>query len=302
MKHNKNRKHPYTVIICLALLLSVSGCGSSEDRVINWEDIAGAESGTGDAVTGVAGTSESDSPEELRELCERIKSFDFTIRECPINTEIYDSEMDRKYKEAFLELIFDRGDLSDKTTDSGYTFADDMLMGVWSGENYLNVMVNEAKYWYLDADGDGMPELIIDTSVSDYVKTLRVLKYDTDKGCAYLFFRGGTNSWCFMCSGDLYYRNPTGDGTRYGLCRYDLQGNLILAIDFQRLSQAVWKTQEYHAFYYKNYGDSGISLSNYVSKEVWDELTKGFFDATDHIPPSVAFDEIFGDMAVSYIP
>ena len=44
---------------------------------------------------------ESESEEELRKrVCERIKAIDFSAGVHPINTEVYDSEMDREYKEA----------------------------------------------------------------------------------------------------------------------------------------------------------------------------------------------------------
>lgn len=238
-----------------------------------------------------------ENKENIEKLSELIKGFDFTIQESPLNMDIYNIELEQKYKEAFLTVIFDKS-VNPDVTKSSYTFADNMGMIAYSDKYYLNVIVNQAKYWYLDVDLDGMPELVI--NYPGALKKLQILKYDPEKNCASLIFNGGLYGWNFMCSGNLYYRNHTSAGiSRYGIYRYDAFGNCITAIDFRMNKYPI---QKYRVSYQNSENTSRkIDLSAYVNKEIWEELTKKFFDAIDNVPPSSTFEEIFGDMAVQYI-
>ena len=249
------------------------------------------------------------SDKSVQKLCELIRDFDFTAQEYPIDTEVYDAKTDRKYKEAFLAFIFDKTIYSVESLQYGdwttFYYTLEGSMGLSSNEGYLEAMVKEAQYRYLDFDGDGMPELVVNRPKPETnpqrwgprESQPLVLKYDPEKECVYIFLEGW--QWLFRGSGELYYHKSEIGVEAYRLRKYGLSGSCTAEMIFHIYSDP--PEAYYISYYNEEDADNIINLSGYVSKETWSEITGNFFDAIEHILPSMTFEDVFGDMAAPYM-
>ena len=250
-----------------------------------------------------ASSLEQPEQDEYHKLYEQLKQIDYTLVEHSIRTDLYDQEMDRSCKEAFLNLIFHKVPAAhnrywdSENIDSYYDCLYDI--GAYIEDDFLETVVQEAEYWYLDFDGDGLPELIFELPGSK-VNPI-ILKYDTEKKNAYLYLAGGSRDWHFLCPGNLYYDIATDVGvTRYGLKRYDPYGNETMKLIFSILYE--YDPLKYRIGYHSEESqETIIDTSAEVSGEVWDELTREFFHSIDHRTASMTFEEMFGDAALPYI-
>ena len=182
-----------------------------------------------------------------------------------------------------------------------YDFALEFGAGAaqFSNDDYLEAMENRVQYWYLDFDGDGMPELVV------YLKGVMykpiILKYKSEEQRVYVYVYG-SNHWNFLCSGNLYYDDPTSAGiNRYALSRYNIFGNEVITFEFN--IQIMEDCSREYTISYHNEEDMNniIEASAIVSEEMWNELTKDFFYAIDNVPPSMTFHEVFGELSSLYI-
>lgn len=105
----------------------------------------------------------------------------------PINTELYNSEMEKIYKEAFLKVITNKKPLINRRNENEVIY-ETLLRGVtWMNEEeFFEIALKKlSKYYYIDHDGDGLPELTIDTDGP------KVLKYIPESDKVYLIYGGG---------------------------------------------------------------------------------------------------------------
>lgn len=250
-----------------------------------------------------ASSLEQPEQDEYHKLYEQLKQIDYTLVEHSIRTDLYDQKMDRSCKEAFLNLIFHKVPAAhnrywdSENIDSYYDCLYDI--GAYIEDDFLETVVQEAEYWYLDFDGDGLPELIFE--IYGGGPKPQILKYDREKQCAYLYLMGETYNWHFLSSSKLYYYNPTSMGVlRCGVKKFDSRGNETIEIAFTNYfgcdpaeCSVSYRSVENPA--------SIVDESCHVDEAVWDELTKDLLDAIDNKIPGMTFDEVFGDMAYEYI-
>lgn len=289
------------VIIYTIVIMMITGCNYFINESVNTEDIAKVVNNVNDS--GVLCIEQTE--EEISQIYDICKNFNFAIQEYPINTEVYNADMDRKYKEAFLEFLFHTKNVTydDEEDPFFYDFTWELGAGAgkFTNEDYIEAMTNKARYWYLDFDGDGMPELVVELSGVQYSPI--VLRYDLDKQNVYIFAEGnGNGHWNFLCARNFYYDDPSSVGlVQYALARYDLSGNKVITLEFniQYQEDCTWE----FTVSYRNEEDVNNIIEAYavVSEEMWNELTEDFFYAVDNVPPSMTFNEVFGEMASSYI-
>ena len=108
---------------------------------------------------GVLGTETRGADGELPDI-------DFTIQESPVDTERYDARTDRAYKEAFLKAITGQAPIRcrDQEGSAAYRIYRELLTdGAKMGDEAFLRVVRQSDFFYQDYDGDGLPELIIDT-------------------------------------------------------------------------------------------------------------------------------------------
>ena len=289
------------VIIYTIVIMMITGCNYFINESVNTEDIAKVVNNVNDS--GVLCIEQTE--EEISQIYDICKNFNFAIQEYPINTDVYDSDMDREYKKAFLKYLFHTVDVTYDEDDEEETFFYDFALefgagaAQFSNDDYLEAMENRVQYWYLDFDGDGMPELVV------YLKGVMykpiILKYKSEEQRVYVYVYG-SNHWNFLCSGNLYYDDPTSAGiNRYALSRYNIFGNEVITFEFN--IQIMEDCSREYTISYHNEEDMNniIEASAIVSEEMWNELTKDFFYAIDNVPPSMTFHEVFGELSSLYI-
>lgn len=298
MIYNNNGIFRMGVMYAAAILLMTS-CNRPADVSVNREEK------TSDSEISSTEQAEITNDEEIQKIYDLYQNFNFAIQEYPINTDVYDSDMDREYKKAFLKYLFHTVDVTYDEDDEEETFFYDFALefgagaAQFSNDDYLEAMENRVQYWYLDFDGDGMPELVV------YLKGVMykpiILKYKSEEQRVYVYVYG-SNHWNFLCSGNLYYDDPTSAGiNRYALSRYNIFGNEVITFEFN--IQIMEDCSREYTISYHNEEDMNniIEASAIVSEEMWNELTKDFFYAIDNVPPSMTFHEVFGELSSLYI-
>ena len=108
--------------------------------------------------------------DDLRYLNEIMESIDFSTQEYPVNTAIYNSELDREYKSAFLKVLFGQAPIQDEEKGAYYfgeiipelnDYSNGIEMGDFINVHYYITITSQLNYYYMDFDKDGLPELII---------------------------------------------------------------------------------------------------------------------------------------------
>ena len=226
-------------------------------------------------------------------VCKRLREVDFTIKEYPIDTEVYTEEMDREYKEVFLQVLLNQ--IPVQYEDGEGTYFED----IDTDKEKLNTdnitMIKEFfVYCYLDFDGDGLPELIVDPC-GNYVRFggPRIFKYDRDSKKVYV------DGYRFMryrplCAGKFYYENKGLAGSiRYGYQEIDSQGNVVEEVLFQLAYPSSYHPSERYII-----GSVGefTHVGVEIDKESGDEILHDFFEAKDNAVTGITFDELFSDI------
>lgn len=148
-------------------------------------------------------------------------------------------------------------------------------------------------YCYLDFDGDGLPELIVDPRGA-YVRFggPRIFKYDRDSKKVYV------DGYRFMryrplCAGKFYYENKgLASSINYGYQEIDSQGNIIEEVMFQLAHPAYGHPERYFINSLGEFKYVNVELD----KESWDDIFHDFFEAMDNAVTEVTFDELFSDI------
>ena len=238
-------------------------------------------------------TQEEIAEEIISELvCKRLREVDFAIKEYPIDTEEYTEEMDREYKEVFLQVLLNQ--IPVQYEDGEETYFED----IDTDKEKLNAdnitMIKEFfVYCYLDFDGDGLPELIVDPC-GNYVRFggPRIFKYDRDSKKVYV------DGYRFMkyrplCSGKFFYKDQSGiSAIRYGYQEIDPQGNVVEEVKFH----LVYPAYEYPERYVITAVGEFTNVRVEIDKESGDEILHDYFEAIDNAVTGITFDELFSDI------
>ena len=201
------------------------------------------------------------------------------------STELYTPQMDMVFKKAFLKVL-------NNEIVMGYggrvTYFRDTLRGedlygedAISNEKFSEI-IKKLDYYYYDYDRDGYPELTVLWKFDGS----SVLKYDIDKDSVSLC-GGGADGWHLLGSGQSYYFH--GGGANRLFWQY---------VDSWEDEWAMFK-EEYDLDENDNlqvtYSMSGYDSSQ-ITEDIWNEVTKDFFEAIEHEVEPLSFDEIFGDI------
>lgn len=238
-----------------------------------------------------------DPAEAVYEKCMQI---DYSVKEYAIDAEEYDDMTDRIFKEAYYSALSGKDMVRTREGEEVY------LKEYWyyqggsdkemSDEVFLENLIENAKFYYMDFDGDGLPELVTDI-IGD---GLHILKYLPNEEIVELFFGYERMPYYnLLGSGQLYYRNPT--VANIGIWRYDIvdtDGQDYSVVYFEE--NADYKPHkddesEWWDMAYFVYLDEELGLVQ-VDEERYQEITAKFFDAVEHAVTDMTFEEVFGEI------
>ena len=225
-------------------------------------------------------------------VCKRLREVDFTIKEYPIDTEVYTEEMDREYKEVFLQVLLNQIPVQYEDGEETYFEDIDPVKEKLNTDN-ITMIKEFFVYCYLDFDGDELPELIVDPC-GVYVRFggPRIFKYDRNSKKVYV------DGYRFMryrplCAGKFYYEyKGRASSIHYGYQEIDSQGNVVEEVKFQ----LVYPAYEYPERYFVSSVGEFEHVDVELDKESWDEMFHDFFEAMDNVVTEVTFDELFSDI------
>ncbi len=226
-------------------------------------------------------------------VCEKLRLIDFTIREYPINTEVYTEEINREYKEIFLGVLFNQIPIQLDDGEQSYFNEIDLRDKESSEEDYTKIIKQYMNYYYLDFDGDGFPELIVEPRGGNVrFGGPRIFKYDRDSKKVYV------DGYRFMkyrplCAGKFYYEDNGGaSAIRYGYQEINSQGKIIEEATFQLVYPAYENPERYFITSVGEFENVNVE----IDKESWDEMLHDFFEAKDNAVEGITFDELFSDI------
>ncbi len=237
-------------------------------------------------------TEDSRNSEEVRRLvCETIENMDFTPIEYPLESSFHGSETDRRYREVFYQVVTSqRPVLCRKYRSLEYEEVNypQILNMDWMDEKLFQSQVLEqiSRYYYMDYDGDGLPEMMV-RHMGIYG-----FKYIPEEDQVYLFHDYAPSSYVdLMGAGQMYFHNPClANKDMYSYSYEDRNGNYEFA-GFETISQWYGDRNEYKEYYY-------VSADGYrdveVSGKVYDRLIGRLWDAYENAPVPMNFEEFFG--------
>ena len=150
------------VIILLVGVLNYKQVAETEMKKIETEENSVRENKTNY-------TNEQDSSN----ICESVKKVDFSSKEYSINWEIYTDQVALAYKENFYRIITNQMPLEYEEEKAVYFR--DHLRGISDLDDmeFIEQFVKETRYRFIDCDGDGLPELLMDIGINGFC----ILKY-----------------------------------------------------------------------------------------------------------------------------
>jgi len=234
----------------------------------------------------VPSTKEFASKKTVAEIKSIIDSITLVSQEFPINEQQYNSETDMAYKLAYYKAITNQVPV-DKYWNGEDAFFQDLLRGEdiarMSKEEFIDFIKEPYKrFWYLDYDGDGLPELIFCTRNSV------VLKYDALNDKVNVSLSTGNDTT--LLGSNQYCKNILdAHDTRYKSYFCQTRDGNITSISFTNNEK---------------YNDYNISIDGYgsynLAKDEWHEITselRDYIENADYYSlPCQSFEEIFGSM------
>ena len=215
-----------------------------------------------------------DTEDDVAVVCAMMRAMDFTVEQP--HMELTEKE-DRAYKEAFLRLL--KNELPIEGWEVEY-YKDLWKAGIPYGD-LLEERDNVGypySYYYDDIDGDGKPE------------------FGLEQGCAFFFdYELGEDACSISYDAESqYFKKLLGvgriwehDGTHAGVVR-----NRYIVLN----SDGEWENAI--ELQYFTGGEQNYYVINHVDvgKEIWEELTAPFFEATEHEVPTKTLRELFGEL------
>ncbi len=234
-----------------------------------------------------------DPAEAVHEKCMQI---DFAVNEHPIDIEKYDETADQKYRAAYYRTL--SGQDRVRTAEGEETY----LKSYWhfqgdsrmADEIFLDHLIENAQFYYMDFDGDGLPELVMDI-IGD---GLHILKYLPDEDMVEIFLGYERMPYYHLLgSGQLFYRNGmTANKSMWRYDTVDADGRVSQIVFF--MEDADYKPYKENADHwwdtaYWIYLDEELGMVQ-VDEECYREVIGLFMEAVDHAVPAKEFEEIFG--------
>lgn len=282
MNESKNRmslkRYSRTILLLLLLLLLFLGAG-----------YAGAETDVYTTDTrSTAFADKDDSPDGaiVTAVCERIQNMDFQVRSYALSDSLYDAEADKRYRDAFYKVVTNQTPVLRRiqcSPDYEEVYYKQIVRREHlNDQEFLEQNLENSNFYYMDYDGDGLPELIIRDL------ELYGLKYDPKENQVYLFLDIMSNYCFLMGAGQLYWHNPClANKDIYSYESEDKNGNQVY-VNF--MTVADWEGDDWITSYY-------ISVDEYqnveVSRKLWEELMSLLQDARSKTPKPVSFDVLF---------
>ena len=153
-------------------------------------------------------TNEQDS----NNICELVKKVDFSSKEYSINWEIYTDQVELAYKENFYRIITNQMPL--EYGEEKAVYFRDHLRGISDLDDmeFIEQFVKETRYRFIDCDGDGLPELLMDIGINGFC----ILKYLVEEQKVEVYH--WLNEYeVLLGSNQIGYCNSTSaNNTRYG--------------------------------------------------------------------------------------
>lgn len=269
---------------CIAIALT-TGCGHGSERRESTEQSSG--------LPGLETTKESKEiaqDEVSEEVYRRIRDINFSIYENPVDKERYDSQTDRVYKDAFRKAVTNQITIYDRYKKEAVYYQDFLQEAGEMSEEELLKYIRQSDFYYQDFDGDGLPELTVNTEGPC------VLKYNAEEDRVELYYRKGPG-WNLLGTGQMFYYSDYSDNLsdEGQSCKYGYE-----IVDCGQVKQSV-------ALYSIMYPDdiSGwidtykVSLDGYkefeVEEEEGEKLIADYFEVKYLAPHPMTFSAVFGD-------
>ena len=258
---------------------------------------------------------ESDESEEnswtaddLEYLNAIMESIDFSVQKYPVNTAIYDSELDKEYKSAFLKVLFGQAPIQDEEKGEYYfgeiipelnAYSNGIEMGDFMNVRYYITITGQLNYHYMDFDGDGLPELITHYIWAEEGQGFGgpyILKYNPENKQVYHFASEDEGKWELLGPGKLYYDDSTGARYSYGYQEINAIGEVSREIQFEE----TYSSNDYMTMHTVFSDGHVTSIKNVTLKpQNWSQVRKNFMKAVDDAPTCMSFDALFHDVDVN---
>ena len=254
--------------------------------------LANGEEGQGDAL-GYDWYEEpqatENTPEETRrQVCTLIETMDFTPRLYPVNAAFTGSDADRTYRDVFYQVVNNQRPVLCRTyrsLDYEEKYYRVILNVDYLGEKEFQsqVLRQDSRYYYMDYDGDGLPELMVRHN------GIYGFKYLPQEDKVYLFVEDAPSSYGYlMGAGQTYSHNPCIAGKdTYGYSSEDRNGNREWA-GFETRSEWNWDTKTWKTYYYVS---AGGFRNVEVSGAVWNRLAGRLRAAYEQAPAAMSYEE-----------
>lgn len=269
------------MLLALLLAMPLSACSQARPAETEVEQVILETMGTRAEVPEVPAETDREA------VVSRIKEIDFTVREYPVDTERYDDRADQIYKEAFFQVISNQLPL--RYDDNGAVYYRNLLRGMYgvTDDEFIEYVVKAAEYHYLDFDGDGLPELVIDSAIDGPC----IFKYNQEEERAELYmgyFSGGH----LLGSGQLYCHNAgSANQSSYFYTVLEENGE-FRQINFMTYADYNEEQEDWNRYYEVSFDELEEVP---VDEETWNDITKDFFAMTKQGILPVTFEEVFGD-------
>lgn len=294
MKKNYNSKTIKTiktVLRCFVMMLMVS-CGqdSVKDQINLIDETETELEGTDEVEEPKDTDSEIKGGELFDDIYQKILEYDFSVQEYPIDTTRYAGVVEQEFLKAFYDVLTNWVPLQYWDNQNPCFFKDSLL---GRGKNFLSdrgfteSFVKKASYRLIDMDGDGLPELEIETGGWSCI-----LKYDMERRQVTEYFELMllSEGWKLLGSNRLGVhdtRYPHLERNKYLIL--DEQGETVQSfyfdIDFSNGTQFMVSAE------------GEINGQAVVTEEEWEALTEAFFDAMENPITYMTYEEVFGEIA-----
>lgn len=279
----------FVVVLCSLILFLYRGTSPKRENGINF--VQNSKMDIYESKTGEKELAKYMEDEVIKQVCESVERIDFSVQEYPISIDVYDTNMDKEYKSAFLQALYSQSTIQDKEEGEYYFRKVRPELNASDGKEYANILKNWFYYYYFDFDGDGLPELIVRSMIDNdpHFGGPRILKYCPEDKQVYNFRSGDWARWRPLSSGKMYYDDPTSAGMRkYGYREINSLGEVSVEVLFD---QGVDNLPIYL-----------ISVEEFedieVGEEIWNELTRDFFEAEANAISYMTYEELFGDVTL----
>ncbi len=232
-------------------------------------------------------------------VCEKSMQIDYSVKEYAIDTEKVDARTDEIYKDAYYRALSGQDMVRTLEGEEVYLkeywfFQGDSDMEM-PDEVFLENLIENTKFYYMDFDDDGLPELVTDI-IGD---GLHILKYLPDEEIVEIFFGYERMPYYnLLGSGQLYYQNPTlanKDMWRYDIVDADGQEHPVVYFEENTDYKSHKEDEnEWWDMAYFVYLDEELGMVQ-VDEKRYQEITGKFFDAVEHAVAEMTFEEVFGE-------